>query len=352
MREVRASDAASQGGAAGGQWAFQEGKVELVRAAVVSCEKLVAEIEEVILIRQILGDSHPVSDAELQQIVEVKAKAAEIWEKVADSMEEAAEQLTQQLAMQNVPAGKVQVNALMLDDAYQYSQFSTRFRVVLEHAFQAHTRLRPLLAKELDFTSSSARMSRLRPATNKTDYLLYGSSFVCEKDGEVSPNTNLSRAETGETVATAAARLKREAVRNLEGHPQNFTKALEDRQVFGQDEILGGSLNLEVWTSHAVDGLALEERTGFKGAVRVNKPAYLRFLYHLRNGVRTLPDRLHLNDYLGTELVNKVVTLPDTLTVSPPLGSEGMPFFASDQPLPEVRLIRTRFGQEDFDVQA
>ena len=281
-------------------------KVAAAQNAYLKCNKLVAEIEEIILIRQLLGDVTPVNDADLKQIVDVKSKAQQVWEKAADSMEEAAEQLAVKIAGQEPPAGKLQVNALTLDDTYQYSRFSTRFRSLLEKAIQGRTKLSPLI-------------------------------------GEV------SKAATGEIVASATAHMKKSGAGDVELKPRNFLQALQDQKVFSTDEIVGGGLNLEVWSNKGVEGLALQDGEEVKICVRANKPCYVRFIYHLCTGERIIPDRLYLN-FISTELVNKVVTLPDTFTVCAPYGTECMQFFASTDQLPDIRLIKKRVGGEDYDV--
>ena len=325
-------------------------KVAAAQNAYLKCNKLVAEIEEIILIRQLLGDVTPVNDADLKQIVDVKSKAQQVWEKAADSMEEAAEQLAVKIAGQEPPAGKLQVNALTLDDTYQYSRFSTRFRSLLEKAIQGRTKLSPLIGEELDFTPQSARITRLKLAANGADYLVSGSYFVKEKEDDIYLYVRVSKAATGEIVASATAHMKKSGAGDVELKPRNFLQALQDQKVFSTDEIVGGGLNLEVWSNKGVEGLALQDGEEVKICVRANKPCYVRFIYHLCTGERIIPDRLYLNYFISTELVNKVVTLPDTFTVCAPYGTECMQFFASTDQLPDIRLIKKRVGGEDYDV--
>jgi len=325
-------------------------KVSLARSTYLQCDKVVAEIEEIIMVLELLEGSNPVSEQDLSQILGVKSRSKELWEKIADSLEEAAEQLAMKIALQNPGRGKVQVNALMLEDSYQYSQFSSRFRTIMERQINKHARLSPMLLSELDFTPKSANVSRHRLAANGADFLLSGSYFI--KGDLIHFYVRLSTAAGNEIVASANTRMHKKAVGKLEVKPRNFLQALEDHHVFSKNQIVGGGLKLEVWTDNGVDGLVLEEYDEVKLYVRVNKPCYIRFIYHLANGARVVPDKLFMNYHIGEDKVNKVVTLPTTFSVCAPFGSETMQFFASIEEFPGLPLVRKVFDGEVYEVLA
>lgn len=323
--------------------------VAMARDLYLKCDRIVDEIEEIIVIQDLLGGS-PITQDELQRIVGVKTESRKLWDSSADTLEDAADQLAMKLALQVPGTGKVQVNALMLEDSYQYSQFSGRFRTILERAISSRTSLSPMTADELDFTPASSRIARHGVAANGANYLLSGTYFV-KSDG-VDIYLRLSDTETSTVVATANARALNIAVKGVELKPRNYLQALQDRNVFRKDEMVGGSLILETWTSRGVDGLVLEDGDELKIMVRVNQPVYLRFIYHLNNGARVIPDRLYMNYYIGADKVNQVVELPDTFEVCAPFGSETLQMFASNKRFPPIELVEKLFEEEKYEVVA
>ncbi len=323
--------------------------VPMARDLYLKCDRIVDEIEEIIVIQDLLGGT-PLAQEDLKRIVGIKAESRKLWESSADTLEDAADQLAMKLALQVDEIGSVQVNALMLENSYQYSQFSGRFRTILERAISARTSLSPMTADELDFTPSSSRLARHGVAANGADYLLAGTYFV--KPEGIDIYLRLSDTKTSTIVATASTRALNIAVRGVEVKPRNYLQALQDRQVFRKDEMVGGSLMLETWTSRGVDGLVLEDGDELKVMVRVNQPAYLRFIYHLNNGARVIPDRLYMNYFIGADKVNQVVELPDTFEVCAPFGSETIQMFASNQRFPPVELVQKLFEDEKYEVIA
>jgi len=322
--------------------------VAMARDFYLKCDKVVDDIEEIMVIQDLLGGKSPLGEADLQRIIGVKAASRELWDSTAETLEDAADQLAMKLALQIPGPGKVQINALMLEDSYQYSQFSGRFRTVLERAISTRTPLSPMSVSELDFTPASSQIARHGVAANGADYLLSGTYFV-KPDG-VEIYLRLTDTRTSTVVATANARAMNIAVKDIELKPRNYLQALQDRNVFRKDEIVGGGLLLETWTSRGLDGLVLEDGDELKIMIRVNQPCYLRFIYHLNNGARIIPDRLYMNYYIGADKVNQVVELPDTFEICAPFGSETIQMFASNEKFPPVELADRKFEGEIYEV--
>jgi hypothetical protein len=322
--------------------------VAMARDLYLKCDKQVDAIEEIMVIQSLLGGASSLDTEALQRIVGIKTESRRLWDATAESLEDAADQLAMKLALQITVPGKVQINALMLEDSYQYSQFSGRFRTILERAISKRTPLAPMTVDELDFTPSSSRLARHGVSANGANYLLSGTYFV-KADG-IHIYLRLSETDTSTVVATANARAMNIAVKGIEVKPRNYLQALQDRNVFRKDEIIGGSLMLETWTSRGVDGLVLEDGNELKIMTRVNQPCYLRFIYHLNNGARVIPDRLYMNYYIGADKVNQVVELPDTFEICAPFGSETIQMFASTGKFPPVELADRKFEGELYEV--
>ncbi|MBL7077220.1 MAG: hypothetical protein ISS31_07100 [Kiritimatiellae bacterium] len=323
-------------------------QVGLARRTYADCDRLVSELEEIILIQDLLGSQAGVTDAELKQILSVRSESRALWDRQAETMAEAAGLLADKLAQRAPEAGAVQVNALMLEDSYQYSQFSSRLRPMLESALAEKTALTPLMLGETAFRPHSSGVARRAAADGAADYLLTGSYFV--KKDAVHFYVRLSRSTTSEVVATADGRMALSGAEGLELKPQNFMEVLKDRRVFASRDLVSGALSLEVWTNRGADGLALADGDAISLYARVNKPCHLRFIYHLANGARVVPDPLYLNYMIGSDKVNKVVELPGEFEACAPFGSETMQFFASTVEFPELALVSKVFDGEEYEV--
>ncbi|HEX7597161.1 MAG TPA: hypothetical protein VF518_03040, partial [Polyangia bacterium] len=99
--------------------------------------------------------------------------------------------------------------------------------------------------------------------------------------------------------------------------PQNFRRAYADMKAFAENEVVGGGLAVEVFTSRG-DNPIVSQGDTVKLSVRVSQPAYIRILYHLADGHRAL---LVDNHYVDASKVNKVYELPDEFECAAPFGA-------------------------------
>ena len=105
----------------------------------------------------------------------------------------------------------------------------------------------------------------------------------------------------------------------LKSLPENFITANTKRKNFAENEIVGGDLNLEVWTNKGTDNLLFSEGDTLRLFLRVNKACYIRFIYYLADGSKVLL----LDDYyIGVDKVNKVYKLPEDFICAEPFGAE------------------------------
>ena len=128
--------------------------------------------------------------------------------------------------------------------------------------------------------------------------------------------------------------------------PQNFEQAMEDSRIFLKQDVIPGSLSLDVWTSKGDKNLIFKQHEETDIFVRVNKPCYLQVLYHMANGERLL---LYNNMYIDVSKVNQVVTLPDRFYFAPPLGVERLQVFASTEKHSELKKVKAQFGSEEYE---
>ncbi len=137
---------------------------------------------------------------------------------------------------------------------------------------------------------------------------------------------------------------------NLALKPQNFKEAFADQKDFKSGEVVGSGLNLEVWTNKGVDNLIFTKGERMTVFVRVNLPCYVRFIYHLASGERTL---LEDSYYIDDSKVNKVCQIPPggEFECDAPFGSEVLQVFARTEqfePVPTVEKDGYKYLQEDL----
>ncbi len=133
--------------------------------------------------------------------------------------------------------------------------------------------------------------------------------------------------------------------------PQNFAEAMSEKQYFAKNEVVYGDLKLDFWTNKGAENLIFKEGEQMKLFVRVNTPAYVRFIYHLANGMRT---PLIDSYYIDQSKVNKVVEIAAgyDIVCAPPFGVEKLQVFASSEPFPRLNVTTTRIEGEDYTVLA
>ncbi len=118
--------------------------------------------------------------------------------------------------------------------------------------------------------------------------------------------------------------------------PQNFKEAFSDQKDFRTGEVIGGGLNLEVWTNKGVDNLMFTRGEHMTVYVRVNMPCYVRFIYHLASGERTLLMNSH---YIDETKVNKVYQIPQDFECDAPYGGEVLQVFARTEEFDPVETV-------------
>lgn len=171
----------------------------------------------------------------------------------------------------------------------------------------------------------------------KATHVLSG-TYWSEADG-LRVIATLREIGSGKAVAAAEVMIPHSVVKTagLDITPQNFRRAYADMKAFAENEIVGGGLAIELWTSRG-DTPLLSEGDKVKFSVRVSQPAYVRILYHLADGNRAL---LIDNHYVDASKVNKVYELPDEFECAAPFGAETIQVFASTERFPDLRTVHS-----------
>jgi len=141
---------------------------------------------------------------------------------------------------------------------------------------------------------------------------------------------SLRDADTSKVLAGADALFDADILKpaGLELKPGNFQQAMMEQNAFNEGGIVSGKLQVDLFTNKGKDNLIFTEGEIMKVYIRVNRPAYVRLLYVLADGSRTLlpidPDTsaLHDNYYIAQSMVNRVVEIPPEFECGPPFGAE------------------------------
>ena len=212
------------------------------------------------------------------------------------------------------------------------SRFSQYMRTTLDHEL-ADVGLKPVRSQR-GFQPRTNDHSRELARQAGAEILVSG-SYV-EKGDRLKLFVLAAEATSGGKIGAADLEVEAALVgqEGLDFRPRNFQQALRDAGVFGKGELVGGHLQVEVWTDRGSENLYLEEDETLTLAVRVNQPCYVQLVYHLANGMRAL---LYDNYYIDQSKVNRAVVLPDSFYVAEPFGVEVIQALASNEPLPPVR---------------
>ena len=109
------------------------------------------------------------------------------------------------------------------------------------------------------------------------------------------------------------------AENNILIKPENFEEAYSELKVFTKDDVAGSQLIVDTWTNHGEENLIYTEGETMNVYVKVNKPCYIRFIYHTADGSKVL---LLDNYYIDESKVNKVYQIPQDFECTSPFGVE------------------------------
>ena len=193
------------------------------------------------------------------------------------------------------------------------------------------------------------QQGKIEPGSDKRNGLTIAGNYWLR--GSVMEIILLIYDESGSATGSARVEIPISYVDKLDiaYKPQNFVEAMSEDKMFSKSEVVYGDLNVEFWTNKGDQNLIFRGGEEMRLFVRVNTPAYLRFIYHLANGMRT---PLYASYYIDQMKVNKVVELPDAFECAPPFGVEKLQMFASTDELPDLSLKSIEIEGESYDILA
>ncbi len=115
--------------------------------------------------------------------------------------------------------------------------------------------------------------------------------------------------------------------------PQNFEAALRDQQLFNNGHNNNNGLILETWTNRGKEGVIFFNDEIMDVYINVNMPCYIRLIYHLANGMRTV---LLDNYFIDRSYINNACKIPVKFICDQPFGVEVLQIFAQTEPFKKI----------------
>ena len=203
---------------------------------------------------------------------------------------------------------------------YQDTRLSSRFARYFKQLLEG--KLENSIQPHREFQAKSVNYEKDMAVSADADYIITGSYW--EKEDNVQILAFCRSVQTGEIRASANVDFKRGMLKsNLNLKPDNFEKIMSQQLAFEQEVIDSGQLKLEVWTDRGQNALLYSQGELMKVYLRTNRPCYVRLLYILANGQKTLlVDNLQIN----LESINRPLLVNDLLEIdfecTSPFGAE------------------------------
>ena len=203
---------------------------------------------------------------------------------------------------------------------YQDTRLSSRFARYFKQLLEG--KLENSIQPHREFQAKSVNYEKDMAVSADADYIITGSYW--EKEDNVQILAFCRSVQTGEIRASANVDFKRGMLKSsLNLKPDNFEKIMSQQLAFEQEVIDSGQLKLEVWTDRGKNALLYSQGELMKIYLRTNRPCYVRLLYILANGQKTLlVDNLQIN----LESVNRPLLVNDLLEIdfecTSPFGAE------------------------------
>ena len=203
---------------------------------------------------------------------------------------------------------------------YQDTRLSSRFARYFKQLLEG--KLENSIQPHREFQAKSVNYEKDMAVSADADYIITGSYW--EKEDNVQILAFCRSVQTGEIRASANVDFKRGMLKSsLNLKPDNFEKIMSQQLAFEQEVIDSGQLKLEVWTDRGKNALLYSQGELMKVYLRTNRSCYVRLLYILANGQKTLlVDNLQIN----LESVNRPLLVNDLLEIdfecTSPFGAE------------------------------
>ena len=231
----------------------------------------------------------------------------EIWDRIRQlalfeikHLEDVAGAIQFQFNQQfQAPKAGLMVIPFYYQDTKLCSQFARYLKQTLE------SKLSQSVPPTGQFQARSVSFSRDLAAASGADYIITGSYW--EETDRLRVLAQCRELKSGTVVASTSVEFASDLLpAAMQLKPENFQSAMAQQMAFAQQIIDSDQFQLEVWTDRGQDALLYGQGELMKIYLRSNRPCYVRLIYILADGQKTLLlDNLPIN----AESVNRSLSV-------------------------------------------
>ena len=186
---------------------------------------------------------------------------------------------------------------------YQDTKLCSQFARYLKQTLES--KLSQSVPPTGQFQARSVSFSRDLAAASGADYIITGSYW--EETERLRVLAQCRELKSGTVVASTSVEFASDLLpAAMQLKPENFQSAMAQQMAFAQQIIDSDQFQLEVWTDRGQDALLYGQGELMKIYLRSNRPCYVRLIYILADGQKTLLlDNLPIN----AESVNRSLSV-------------------------------------------
>ena len=186
---------------------------------------------------------------------------------------------------------------------YQDTKLCSQFARYLKQTLES--KLSQSVPPTGQFQARSLSFSRDLAAASGADYIITGSYW--EETERLRVLAQCRELKSGTVVASTSVEFASDLLpAAMQLKPENFQSAMAQQMAFAQQIIDSDQFQLEVWTDRGQDALLYGQGELMKIYLRSNRPCYVRLIYILADGQKTLLlDNLPIN----AESVNRSLSV-------------------------------------------
>lgn len=214
-------------------------------------------------------------------------------------------------------------------DSRMGSQFSKKLSTMMEQELQQSGGLNITSKQYLPFDENKPY-----------NYVLSGSYW--EEGDFIKVIAGIRNEKTGKILLSAENTIPKSSIikQGIALKPDNYDAASKTQQLFKTDELVEGSLEVELWANKGQENLIYSEGDSLYLYLRANNQCYVRIVYYLADGSKVL---MLDNFFVSPDKVNKIIKLPDLFICAAPYGAETMVVNAQSKPF-EPLGIKQEYG--------
>jgi len=235
---------------------------------------------------------------------------------IPENLDDAAHLLAQRLLLIESAPCDFKIGSFTLNNTKYCSSFSEYFKELLNSAFY-----KTLACKNLIDSNAENHFSI------EGTYWVNKDSVDIFLSMQYNNNSNIN--------STKVSIPKKWVInKNLNLEPENIYTLEKTESLFSFREMAYGQIKINFWSDKGTDAVAFHNGEEVKLYAMVNMPVYLRVIYYLAKGDKTL---IYENYHIDESMVNQTINLPP-LVCAPPFGVEKFQLFASTEMFPTPQI--------------